>query len=501
MAKALVLKPSGTEFDRRAREGNLVPVSCEVLADLDTPISAFMRLRHLPHAFLLESAEGNEQLARYSFLGAQPRLTLRASLGSVEVTEGGVTRTLAQDPLIAAREILRRYHPVADPTLPRFYGGLVGYFSYDLIRTIERLPNQPPDDRGLPILNLSLVDTVMVFDHLRHRIRIVANAVVDDGAERAYRAAQERIEEWLDLLRRPLPTTALAPASSPLREDRPLRLNLQSNMTREQYLAAVARCREYIHAGDAFQIVFSQRFAVETGGLDPLAIYRALRMINPSPFMFYLAGDDATIVGASPELLVRLEGDLVEMRPIAGTRRRGLTEDEDRQLAEEMLADEKERAEHVMLVDLTRNDVGRVSRYGTVRVPVLMTVERYSHVMHIVSTVQGHLAPDLDAFDVLRAAFPHGTVSGAPKVRAMEILDELEPTARGPYAGAVGYVGFGGALDTCIAIRTLVIKDGVAYAQAGGGIVVDSVPAAEYDETINKAKALIRAIEMAGRGL
>jgi len=494
MAKALILEPGVAEFDRRAREGNLVPVSCEVLADLDTPISAFMRLRHLPHAFLLESAEGSEKVARYSFLGAQPRLTLRASLDRVEVTEGGTTRTLAQDPLTAAREILGRYRPVQDPTLPRFYGGLVGYFSYDLIRTIERLPHQPPDDRGLPILNLALADTVMVFDHLRHRIRIIANATIDDGVERAYRAAQARIEEWLDLLRRPLPAPTPAPAA-------PHRLNLRSNMTRERYLSGVERCREYIHAGDAFQIVLSQRFAVETAGLDPLEIYRALRMVNPSPFMFYLGGPDATIVGASPELLVRVEGDLIEMRPIAGTRRRGLTEDEDRRLGEEMLADEKERAEHVMLVDLTRNDVGRVSRFGTVRVPELMTVERYSHVMHIVSTVQGRLIAERDAFDVLRAVFPHGTVSGAPKVRAMEILDELEPTARGPYAGAVGYVGFGGALDTCIAIRTLVIKDGVAYAQAGGGIVADSVPASEYDETINKAKALIRAIEMAGRGL
>ncbi len=510
MAKALVLEPGVAEFDRRAREGNLVPVSCEVVADLDTPISAFMRLRHLPHAFLLESAEGNEKLARYSFLGAQPRLTLRASAGRVEVQEGGTTRTLAQDPLGAAREIMARFRPVVDPTLPRFFGGLVGYFSYDLIRTIERLPHQPPDDRGLPILDLALADTVMIFDHLRHRIRIVANAVVDEGAERAYRAAQERIEEWLDLLRRPIPAAPSGAGASPLGASPsvasspggvPSRFSLTSNMTRERYLAGVDRCREYIHAGDAFQIVFSQRFAVETGGLDPLAIYRALRMVNPSPFMFYLAGGEATIVGASPELLVRLEGDLVEMRPIAGTRRRGLTDDEDRRLAEEMLADEKERAEHVMLVDLTRNDVGRISRYGTVHVPDLMTVERYSHVMHIVSTVQGRLGPGRDAFDVLRAVFPHGTVSGAPKVRAMEILDELEPTARGPYAGAVGYVGFGGALDTCIAIRTLVIKDGVAYAQAGGGIVADSVPAAEYDETINKAKALIRAIELAGRGL
>jgi anthranilate synthase component I len=492
MAQTVALEPGVVEFDRKAREGNLVPVSCEITADIETPISAYLRLRHLPHAYLLESVEGSTKIARYSFLTAQPRLILRASPAGVEVIEAGETRRTDQDPLTAARDILRRYRPVEDRALPRFSGGLVGYFGYDLIRTIEHLPHQPPDDRGVPQMSLALADTVMIFDHLRHRLRVVANAFVEEGAERAYREARQRIEEWLDLLRRPLPEPA--PASPP-------RLNLRSNMTRERYLAAVARCKEYIHAGDAFQIVLSQRFAADIGELDAFSIYRALRMINPSPFMFYLAAEDATLVGASPELLVRVEGDLIEMRPIAGTRPRGLTDEEDRRLADEMLADEKERAEHVMLVDLTRNDVGRVSRFGTVRVPELMTVERYSHVMHIVSTVQGRLASGRDAVDVLRAVFPHGTVSGAPKVRAMEILDELEPTARGPYAGAVGYVGFGGALDTCIAIRTLVVKDGIAYAQAGGGIVADSVPAAEYDETINKAKALIRAIELAGRGL
>jgi anthranilate synthase component 1 len=494
MAQALVLEPGTQEFDRRAREGNLVPVSCEVLADLDTPISAFLRLRGLPRPFLLESVEGTEKVARYSFLGAQPRLTLKAFPTHVEINEGGVVRRTEQDPLEAARAALQRYRPVADPTLPRFYGGLVGWFGYDLIRTIERLPNRPPDDRGLPFCSLQLADTVMIFDHLRHRIRIVTNAAVDDGVERAYRAARDRIEEWLERLRRPLPEPAAASGA-------PQRLAVRSNMSREQYMAAVRRCKEYIYAGDAFQIVFSQRFAVETGALDPFAVYRALRMINPSPFMFFLEDEEAALVGASPELLVRVEGDLIEMRPIAGTRRRGLTEDEDRRLAEEMLADEKERAEHVMLVDLTRNDIGRIARFGTVRVSELMSIERYSHVMHIVSNVQGRLRPGRDAIDVLRAVFPHGTVSGAPKVRAMEILDELEPTARGPYAGAVGYVGFGGALDTCIGIRTVIMKDGVGYAQAGGGIVADSDPSAEYDETINKAKVLIRAIETAGRGL
>jgi anthranilate synthase component 1 len=492
MAQTVVVDPGVNEFDRKTREGNLVPVSCEIAGDIETPISAYLRLRHLPHAYLLESAEGGAKVARYSFLTAQPRLTLRASPAGVEVAEAGGVRRTAEDPLIAMRTILRRYRPVEDRTLPRFYGGLVGYFGYDLIRTIEHLPHQPPDDRGLPVTSLALADTVVIFDHHRHRLRVVANAFVEEGADRAYRAARQRIEEWLDLLRRPLPEPVLSP---------PPRLNLTSNMTRERYLGSVARCKEYIHAGDAFQIVLSQRFTADIGALDPFAIYRALRMVNPSPFMFYLAAEDATLVGASPELLVRVEGDMIEMRPIAGTRPRGLTEEEDRRLADELLADEKERAEHVMLVDLTRNDVGRVSRFGTVRVPELMAVERFSHVMHITSTVQGRLAPERDAIDVLRAVFPHGTVSGAPKVRAMEILDELEPTARGPYAGAVGYVGFGGALDTCIAIRTLVVKDGAAYAQAGGGIVADSVPAAEYDETINKAKALIRAIELAGRGL
>ena len=496
MSAAVTLAPTVTEFDRRAREGNLVPVSCEIMADLDTPISAFLRIRHLPYPFLLESAEGSEKIARYSFLGGAPRLVLRAFRDRVEIEEGGAVRAVEQDPLATARHVLGRYRPVADPTLPRFYGGLVGYFGYDLIRTIERLPHQPPDDYGLPIMSLALADTVVIFDHVRHRIRIVANACVDDGAERAYREAQERIGRWIDLLRAPMPDLPAGGPYPPLR--------LRSNMTRERYLAGVERCREYVHAGDAFQIVFSQRFAADVGGLDPFAVYRAVRAINPSPFMFYVGGagrDDATLVGASPELLVRLEGDLIQMRPIAGTRRRGLDEDEDRGLEQEMLGSEKERAEHVMLVDLTRNDVGRVARYGTVRVPELMTVERYSHVMHIVSLVEGRLREGLDAFDVLRAVFPHGTVSGAPKVRAMEILDELEPTTRGPYAGAVGYAGFGGALDTCIAIRTLALRGGTAYVQAGGGIVADSEPAAEYDETVNKATVLIRAIEMARRGL
>ena len=491
MEKILAVEPGTHEFDRRAREGNLVPVSCEVIADLETPISAYLRLRDLPHPFLLESVEGGAKVARYSFLGAEPQLLLKAFPSHVEITEAGVSRRVAEDPLVAARGVLGRYRPVADPALPRFYGGLVGYFGYDLIRHIEHLPHQPPDDRGLPISSLALADTVMIFDHLRHRIRIVANAFVEEGADRAYRKARHRIEEWLERLSRPLAPPAPRPPATPLR--------LRSNMTREQYLAAAERCREYIHAGDAFQIVLSQRFAAEVGALDPLAVYRALRTINPSPFMFFLEGGEATLIGASPELMVRLEGDLVEMRPIAGTRRRGKDEAEDQRLEREMLASEKERAEHIMLVDLGRNDLGRVCEYGTVKVEKLLTVERYSHVMHIVSSLRGCLREDVDCFDALMACFPAGTVSGAPKVRAMEIIEELERTRRGIYAGGILYLDFAGNLDSCIALRTMVVKKGVAYVQAGGGIVADSTPEGEYQESVNKSKALLTALEAAER--
>ncbi|MFN3285624.1 MAG: anthranilate synthase component I [bacterium] len=487
-ASVLTLEPGPRAYESLLRAGNLIPVSCEVVADLETPITAFLKLRDLPHAFLLESVEGGERLARYSFLGASPRLVVTYRGGRVHVGD-----RVHEGPLLPRlRELLRPYRPVRDPELPRFFGGLVGYLGYDLVRDWEHLPHRPPDDLGLPTAELGLYDTVVCFDHVRRRMRVTACAFAEEGAESAYRQARERIEGVLDRLQRPL--------EPPPRASVGLRPAVESNMTREAFLEKVLRCKRYIRAGDIYQVILSQRFAAPIGDLDPFRLYRAARVINPSPFLFYLDFPGVRLAGSSPELLVRLEDGQVWMRPIAGTRPRGRTPEEDAALEAELRASEKERAEHVMLVDLARNDVGRVSRYGTVRVTDLMVVERYSHVMHMVSTVRGELAPGRDAFHVLEATFPHGTVTGAPKVRAMEIIDELEPVARGPYAGAVGYVGFDGTMDTCIVIRTLVIHEGVAYVQAGAGIVADSDPAAEYQETVNKAQALLRALELAASG-
>ncbi|MDR5708752.1 MAG: anthranilate synthase component I [Armatimonadota bacterium] len=486
--RTLEITPGPVGFEAMLREGNLVPVSCELLADLETPISAFLKLRDLPDAFLLESVEGGERLGRYSFLGARPKLVLTYDGRVVHCSDG---RTLPGPFLPAAREVLRPYRQVPVPGLPRFTGGLVGYLGYDLVRDWERLPHRPPDDLGLPVCRMGLFDTVVVFDHVRRRIRILANAFAEEGAKAAYRSARERMEEILERLHRPVPRSSSEPRPTP---------EVRSNMTREAFLEKVARGLAYVRAGDIFQVILSQRFTLPVAGLDPFLLYRAARAINPSPFLFYLDFPTGQLAGSSPELLVRLEGDRVMMRPIAGTRPRGRTQEEDEALEADLRGSEKERAEHVMLVDLTRNDLGRISRYGTVRTTELMVVERYSHVMHLVSTVQGTLQPGRDALDVLQAVFPHGTVSGAPKVRAMEIIDELEPVARGPYAGAVGYVAFSGALDTCITIRTLVVRDGVAYVQAGAGIVADSDPETEYRECVSKAEALVRAVELACTG-
>jgi anthranilate synthase component 1 len=484
----LVLEPGRHAYERALRTGNLVPVSCEVLADLETPVSTFLKLRDLPCPFLLESVEGGERVGRYSFLGAAPRLRVVYDGRTVHV--GG--ERLPGPLLPRVRELLRTYRLARQPDLPRFLGGLVGYFGYDLVRDWERLPHRPPDDLGTPVAELGLYDTVVCFDHVRRRVRVVACAFAEEGAERAYRSARERIEEVLDRLRRPLDLP-------PSPQDRSLG-PVRSNLSRPAFLERAARAKGYIRAGDVFQVVLSQRFARPVADLDPFLLYRAVRAVNPSPFLFYLDFPGACLAGSSPELLVRLEAGEVWMRPIAGTRPRGRTPEEDAALEAELRASEKERAEHVMLVDLTRNDVGRIARYGTVRTTELMVVERYSHVMHMVSTIRGELQPGRDALDVLQAAFPHGTVTGAPKVRAMEILDELEPTARGPYAGAVGYVGFDGTLDTCITIRTLLVRHGVAYVQAGAGIVADSEPEAEYRETVDKARALLRAAELAASG-
>ena len=490
MRRVLEIEPVKTEFLSLARSGNLVPVSCDLPADLETPISAFLKLRNGSEAFLLESVEGGEKVGRYSFLGVGPFLSLRAYDGRVELRGEGISEVRQGDPLAITRELLQRYRPTGMNGLPRFYGGAVGYFAYDVVRHFERLPNRPPDDLGLPTCYLVFADAVVVFDHVKHTIKIVANALVDGDGGAAYRQAVERVESLYARLHAPLLLPELAGRVDYLQ---------RTEMPVGDFVAAVERAKEYVRAGDIFQVVLSRRFSLEAPGVDGLDVYRALRMVNPSPYMFFLDFDGVQIAGSSPELLVRLEGDLVETRPLAGTRPRGRDEAEDRRLEADLLADEKERAEHIMLVDLGRNDLGRVCRYGTVEVSELMATERFSHVMHIVSDVRGRLQPGLDAIDVLRACFPAGTVAGAPKVRAMEIIDELEPVARGPYAGAVGYVGFSGNMDTCITIRTIVMAGGRAYLQAGAGIVADSVPEREYVETVNKAKALVRALELAGR--
>ncbi|HEU5300415.1 MAG TPA: anthranilate synthase component I, partial [bacterium] len=463
---------------------------CELPADLETPISAFLKLRDQGNAFLLESVEGGERIGRYSFIGSGPMRTIISRGNHVEIREGGRVETRQADVLEVAREILGRHRLVADPSLPRFSGGAVGYFGYDLVRLWERLPAQPADDLALPTCYLAVADTVVIFDHVRHTMKIVANALVDDDGGVAYRQAVEKVERLYERLRSPLVPPNGAGRVQPV---------MDTDMPVAGFLSAVERAKEYIRAGDAFQVVLSRRFSMGLDGVDGLDIYRALRTVNPSPYMFFLDFDGVKIIGSSPELLVRLEDGVVETRPLAGTRPRGATEADDLTMEAQLLADEKERAEHVMLVDLGRNDVGRVSAYGTVKVTDLMQVERFSHVMHIVTDVQGRLRPGLDAVDVLRACFPAGTVTGAPKVRAMEIIDELEPVARGPYAGAVGYFSFSGSMDTAITIRTIVMAGGRAYIQAGAGIVADSVPEREYVETVNKAKALVRAIERVGR--
>jgi anthranilate synthase component 1 len=385
---------------------------------------------------------------------------------------------------------------VPDLDLPRFYGGAVGFMGYDTVRFLERLPDRPKKGLGFPDIFFMITDTLVIFDNVTHMIKVVSNAHVNgNSATAAYKEATAKIDAIVKKLKK-----GVRSQKSGVRRKKGKETKLKSNFTQPQYERAVLKAKEYIKAGDIFQVVPSQRFETRIS-VEPYEIYRALRLINPSPYMYFLRCGDATIVGASPEVMVRLEGDRIDLRPIAGTRRRGATEDEDQKLATELLADPKERAEHIMLVDLGRNDVGRVSAPGSVQVSELMVIERYSHVMHIVSNVRGTLEGSRDSFDVIRACFPAGTVSGAPKIRAMEIIDELEPTRRGPYAGAVGYFGFSGNMDTCITIRTLVIKEGVAYIQAGGGVVADSDPAAEYQETVNKARAMMRAVEMAEQGL
>ncbi len=496
------LTPSLAGARTLAREYDVVPLYAEFIGDLETPISAALKFAGEDNCFLLESAEAAERFGRYSFLGFDPKRTLSYESGVYTVVDAdGVREVPARDPFRGLADIVGKKSVAPLPNLPAFVGGAVGYFSYDAVRYLEKLPDAPPDDLKVPEAYFAVTDTLIVFDHLRHKVLVIS--LVDasnlrdaegEGFAAAYRRAADDIRRVAERLAAPTLHRALPSGEGAL--------EIFSNFTRKDYEEAVEKAKEYIRAGDAFQVVPSQRFFAEVGDLDPFLLYRGLRTVNPSPYMTYLKLGDLALVGASPEPLVRVEGRRVMTRPVAGTRKRGATPEEDALLADELLADEKERAEHVMLVDLGRNDLGRVGEIGSVELATFMEVERYSHVMHIVSTVEADLRKDLTALDALAAAFPAGTVSGAPKVRAMEIIDELEPTRRGPYAGATGYYGVDGRLDTCITLRTALLKDGRAYFQAGGGVVADSVPKLEYEETRSKAGAIVRALEVArSRGM
>ena len=488
-----VYTPTLEEAKALAAKGNLAPVYREVPADLETPVSAFLKVARGRHSFLLESVEGGERLARYSFIGTEPYRVLRSGPNAARNEEPG-------DPLLHIERELSRFHVAPVHGLPRFHGGAVGFLGYETVRHFEpRVPAADADPLGLPEAVFLFIDTLLVFDHLKHVIKVVANVRLDGDIDAAYRQAVWRIEELVGRLAKPLKALPYRMGGSAEESNAGAskeRAETRSNMSREDYKAKIERIKEYIVAGDCIQTVFSQRFSRPTSA-HPFEIYRALRTINPSPYMFYLELGDAHIVGASPEMLVRVEDGAIDYHPIAGTRPRGRDPEEDAALEEELRHDAKERAEHIMLVDLGRNDVGRVSEPGTVQVTQLMDVERYSHVMHLVSHVRGRLRADMTSYDALRACFPAGTVSGAPKIRAMEIIAELERDKRGSYAGAVGYFDLSGNLDTAITLRTMLLKDGVAHVQAGGGIVYDSEPEKEFRETENKAQALLRAIDRA----
>jgi anthranilate synthase component 1 len=503
---SLVLTPTFEEFQALAEFGNLIPVRAEVLADSETPVSAFLKLTNSGQqpdapAFLLESVEGGEALARYSFLGVGARATLKTKGNEVWIEENGKTDNFTleggRDPLHIIDDMMSSFRFVDVPGLPRFCGGMVGFLGYDLVRFFEKLPNAPHDDRNLPDCHLLMTDTVLIFDAVRHSVVILNNAYIEEHDENGLRAAYDEARAKIEAVVERLSTPASGAPLLPLGEDIP-DLEAVSNMPDGGYQNAVRRCVEYIRAGDCVQIVPSQRFQVPFHAA-PFDVYRALRYISPAPYMFYLNLEDVNLIGASPEVLVTEDAGRVVTRPLAGTRRRGSTPEEDAALEAELLADPKERAEHVMLVDLHRNDIGRVCEYGSVEVEELLVVEKFSHVMHIVSTIVGKIRHDKNAFDLLRATFPAGTLSGAPKVRAMQIIDELEPTRRGPYGGAIGYFSFSGNTDTCITLRTIIAKDNIAYVQAGAGIVADSDPVAEDEETRNKAKAALRAIALAER--
>jgi anthranilate synthase component 1 len=493
-----VIRPDFREFQRLAKQGNLIPVYEVFPADLLTPVSAYLRIAQgARYSFLLESVEGGEKIARYTFAGAHPEEVFRYNAGACVMESADRIVWEERDPVSFLRERIERFKPVRVPGLPPLVAGAIGYFSYDMVRLIERLPKRLRDEIGLYDAMLAFYHGLIAFDHVQHRLWIVRNVFTGgpDGSLRSrYNAAVREIRHTRKLLVQPVA------AERPRKESRGKtgKLRVSSNFRRPEYFAAVRKAKQYIRAGDIFQVVLSQRFSAKTKA-EPFEIYRELRAVNPSPYLFFLQMNDVAIVGSSPEMLVKVQGRDVFYRPIAGTLPRGKDESEDQRLEKQLLASEKERAEHIMLVDLGRNDLGRVCEYGTVKVEQLMTVERFSHVMHIVSTLRGRLREDVDCLDALMACFPAGTVSGAPKVRAMEIIEEMERTRRGIYAGGVLYMDFAGNLDSCIALRTMVVKNGVAHVQAGGGIVADSTPDGEYQESVNKSRALLTALESAHR--
>jgi len=500
------ISPSRIEFLRLAASHSRVPLFRTLTADLETPVSAFLRLASdEPQSFLLESVEGGEKVGRYTFIGVRPYRTILSRGSSIVIDERGKTRSMKGDVFALLKELLAGHTPAHIPGLPPFTSGAVGFFAYDVVRQIERLPEQAVDDLGIPDACLMFFDEVLAFDHVRKQILLMVTADLSrQKPAAAYADAKQRLERLEKRLARPIPKPQHAPPRG--------KLSVNSHTLKKDFLASVARIKEYIAAGDIFQAVLSQRFEVKPG-VDPFSIYRALRIVNPSPYLYFLRFDlegslapksarrrkplPTCLVGSSPELLVRVQQRHVEYRPIAGTRPRGANEEEDHRIEQELLANEKERAEHVMLVDLGRNDIGRVCEYGTVKVKGLMFVERYSHVMHLVSSLEGQLRNGLSAVDAFCSCFPAGTLSGAPKIRAMEIIEELEPTRRGIYGGSVFYADFSGNFDSCIAIRSMFIKGEQGYIQAGAGIVADSVPEEEYEESVNKAKAVVRAVERA----
>ncbi|MFC1549200.1 anthranilate synthase component I [Candidatus Omnitrophota bacterium] len=487
--------PSKEEFIELSKKGNVIPVYRDMLADFDTPLSAFQKIDDVGYSYLLESVEGGAHMARYSFLGSDPSLIIESKGKEITFTRGKkVDKFISEDPVSEIKTFMEKFTFVNVKGLPRFCGGLVGYMGYDMVRFIEDIPDKNPEDFDIPDMQLVLTDTILIFDHVDHKIKVVSNSLVEkDDPGDAYDKACRKIDKIIEKLEKPFaePETVKTKKAS---------YKTESNFTEEEFRKIVEDTKEYIRSGEVIQLVLSQRFRRRTEA-EAFSIYRALRSINPSPYMFYLRCGDHRIIGSSPEILVRCEDGLVEVRPIAGTRKRGEDDEEDLRMEKELLADPKERAEHIMLVDLGRNDIGRVCEYSTVEPRELMRIERYSHVMHIVSDVVGQLRSDKDIYDLIRATFPAGTVTGAPKVRAMELIDDLERTRRGPYAGCVGYISFSGNIDMCITIRTIVMNGDTAYVQAGAGIVLDSVPELEYKETKNKARALVKAIEFAEEGL